>query len=364
MRRRLAYALGIVLTMTGSARAVIDMTGTWATCGDCRIGGVCDPFYSPSPTTFDTWTVTQSGAVLTVQSSAFGYTFNGTIDSATGAFSWDPPPANLVGVDAVATFATFAGMYDSTLETGSIVGARSCNPMAPACDDGTSCTDDACVSTTIGTCTDDPPVNVCVNTQNGTCSTTTTTSTTISTTTSLLPADQHPVTGSRLILKKSSSGRETLIFVSKDPAVYVPAFGAADDPTLGYTHIDLYTPNASSPSLDIPAGVGKPGWLTKPAPPTYQFKNSFAPNGISVVRSVKLRAGKGLKIVARATGLSMTQPLGAVGILWTLPSPFGQYNTICAHFGAASVNKDVPPIFIARTSPAPLNCIVGMLREP
>jgi hypothetical protein len=172
------------------------------------------------------------------------------------------------------------------------------------------------------------------------------------------------VTGSKLVLKKSSSGRETLIFVSKDPTVYVAAFGGVDDPTLAPSGIELFTPNASSPSLDIPAVVGKPGWTTKPAPPTYQFKNSFAPSGISAVRFVKLRAGKGVKIVARATGLSMTQPLGAVGILWTLPSPIGQYNTICAHFGAASVKKDVPPIFIARTSPAPLNCIVGTLRAP
>jgi hypothetical protein len=362
MRRRLAYALGIILTISGPARAVIDMTGTWAVCADCRIGGVCDPF--SSPTDAGTWVFTQTGSTLDVHSNELGFDFHGTIDSATGAFSWAPPPSNLIGVAAVATFSTFDGAYDSTLQSGSLIGARTCNPMAPACDDGTSCTDDACVSIMLGTCTDVPPSNVCVNTQNGTCSTTTTSSTTSSTTTSLLPADQHPVTGSKLVLKKSSSGRETLIFVSKDPTVYVAAFGGVDDPTLAPSGIELFTPNASSPSLDIPAVVGKPGWTTKPAPPTYQFKNSFAPSGISAVRFVKLRAGKGVKIVARATGLSMTQPLGAVGILWTLPSPIGQYNTICAHFGAASVKKDVPPIFIARTSPAPLNCIVGTLRAP
>lgn len=362
MRRHLARALGIVLVVAGPTLAAVDMTGAWSICADCRIGGVCDP--TSSPTTADTWTVTQTGSTLDVQSTFLG-PFHGTIDSSSGAFGWDPPPANLVGVDAVATFSTFAGTFDSTLENGSVIGARQCDPMAPACDDGSSCTDDTCVSTTVGTCTDVAPTNVCVNTQNGTCSTTTTTSSTTSTTTTLLPAGDHPVTGSRLILKKSSSGRETLIFVTKDPSVYVPTFGAADDPTLAASQVTLYAPGATSPDLDVPGVVGKPGWLTKPAPPTYQFKNSFAPNGISVVRIVKLRAGKGLKIVARETGLAMTQPLGAVGILWSLPcSSFPNCSYVCAHFDAASVRKDVPPIFIARTSPAPPNCAASTLHAP
>jgi hypothetical protein len=218
------------------------------------------------------------------------------------------------------------------------------------------------VSTTIGTCTDVPPSNVCVNTQNGLCTTTTTPGTT--TTTTLLPPDQHPVTGAKLLMKKSSSGRETLIFVTKDPAVYVPAFGAPDDPTLGGAHIDVYTATGVSSGLNVPAGVGKPGWQTKPAPPTYQFKNSFAPSGISVVRAVKLRAGKGLKIVAREIGLPMTQPLGAVGLVWTTPSSIGAANRVCAHFGAATVTKDVPPVFKARNAPAPANCNLETLQQP
>jgi hypothetical protein len=37
---------------------------------------------------------------------------------------------------------------------------------------------------------------------------------------------------------------------------------------------------------------------------------------------------------------------------------------ICAHFGAASIRRDTPPIFIAGPSPAPQNCHASTLRAP
>jgi len=82
------------------------------------------------------------------------------------------------------------------------------------------------------------------------------------------------------------------------------------------------------------------------------------------VKFIKLRAGKGLKIIARATGLSMTTPLGAAGIAFRL-TPFGSGTpVICAHFGAATVKKDSPPVFSAAKSPAPMNCHITTLRQP
>jgi hypothetical protein len=94
--------------------------------------------------------------------------------------------------------------------------------MAPACDDGDACTDDTCVTATLGTCTDDPAQSYCTFTPNGSCVTTTTTS---STTTTTMPFGQHPMSGQKLVIKRSASGRQTLIFVTKDPAAYVPAIG-------------------------------------------------------------------------------------------------------------------------------------------
>ncbi len=363
MRRRLVVALGMLVGTTSAVHAV-DLAGTWFICEDCRVGGVCDPSAPPPPGS-DTATITQTGTDLSIHSMAFNTTFTGTIDVATGAFDVPHPP-NAIAFDGVGTFSTIDGTYDSQLQQGHVFGGRECDPMAPTCDDGDSCTDDACVTTTVGTCSA-TSVAVCVNTPNGSCSTTTSTSTTTTTSSSTIPPGHYPVTGRKLVLKKSSSGRETLIFVTSDPTVLVPAFGGPDDPTLVTTQIELYSPVASSGSfaIAIPPGVGKPGWSTSPTPSAmYLFKNPDAPAGISVVRTVKLRAGRGLKIVGRATGLPMTTPLGAAGIIVRFDDLSGGLPIMCAHFGASSVRKGTPPVFIAGPSPAPTNCYGATLSGP
>jgi hypothetical protein len=360
MRRFLACALGLLLSHTAYA---VDLTGDWFICADCRVDGFCHPFGGPQPET-DGWTITQTGTSLSIVTTQFGSTFSGTIDPATGAFVV-PRPQNAIEFTGVGTFSTIDGRYDSSFQWGTIFGGRRCDPLAPACNDGDACTNDACQPAVVGTCTE-TPVAVCVNAPNGSCPTTTSTSTTTSTTTTSLPPEHYPVTGSKLVLKRNANGRQTLIFVTRDPGAFVPAFGGPDDPTTVPIQIDLYTPTESSPLFDlvVPPGVGKPGWTTRPVPPTYTFTNSFAPEGISKVRSVKIRQGKGLKIVARATGLSMTTPLGAVGIAVRFDELSAGLPVLCAHFGAASVRKDVPPIFMAGPSPPPVNCHAFFLRMP
>lgn len=364
MGRVLACAWGLLLAMVTATHAV-NLTGDWFVCSDCRVGGFCHPLGGPQPETSN-WDITQTGSNLSIFIDRFAPTvFTGTIDSASGAFVVPNPP-NFVEFMGIGSFARIDGSYDSSFQTGSIFGGRRCDPMAPACDDRDPCTDDTCETQVVGTCTE-TPVAVCVNTQNGTCVTTTSTSTSTSTTTSSLPPLHFPMIGAKLVLKQNSKGRETLTFVSKDPNVYVPPFGGPDDPTLVTTQIELYSPNEQSSlfEITIPPGVGNPGWQIRPTPsPTYLFKNSFAPAGISEVRVAKLRDGKGLKIVARATGLSMTAPLGAVGIAIRFNDLSGGLPVLCAHFGAASVRKDVPPIFVARESPAPVNCHAFFLRMP
>ena len=361
MRQPIAYALGLLLA-TAAPLYAVDLTGQWFICDDCSVGGVCDPLGPPPPSS-DNWDITQSGTSLSADSQNFNVTFTGTIDPGTGIFELSY--SNFLFFDGIGSFSTIDGTYDSSLQSGHIFGGRLCS-MASECDDGDSCTIDACVNTTVGTCTS-TPVNVCTNTQNGICSTTTSSSTSTTTTTTLLPVGHHPVTGTKLVLKKSATGKETLIFVTKDPTVYVPPFGGPDDPSTIDTQIEVYSPPEQSSTFEItvPSGVGNPGWQTSPLPaPTYLFKNSTAPAGISVVKYVKLRSGKGLKIIARATGLSMSTPLGAAGIAWRLCNLSGCYPVICAHFGAASVKKDAPPVFTAGQSPAPMNCYPATLKAP
>jgi hypothetical protein len=224
MHRQISYALGLLLATAGPLYAV-DLTGSWFVCNDCSGGGACS-------TQSQEWAITQTGTSLSIDTNALDFT--GTIDPGTGVFDIPNPP-NFVEFHGTGTFSTIDGTYDSGLQSGNIFGGRLCDPMSPACDDGDSCTDDACVNTTVGPCPD--LVDVCINTQNGSCTTTTSSSTSTTTTTTLLPATHHPVAGTKLVIKKAASGKETLIFVTKDPTVYVPPFGGPDDPTTIQTQI-------------------------------------------------------------------------------------------------------------------------------
>ena len=49
----------------------------------------------------------------------------------------------------------------------------------------------------------------------------------------LAVATDQPISGAKLTLRRSSSGKEKLVFVSKDPLFLFPAIGSADDPGTG-----------------------------------------------------------------------------------------------------------------------------------
>jgi len=140
-------------------------------------------------------------------------------------------------------------MYDSKLETGSIVGGGAASHGNPPADVGTRLhTKDACVSTTIGTCTDAIRRERCVNTRKGTCSTTTTTSTNhLHEDVRSSPAVRNPVTGENASFKKSARAARPLIFVKQGSGrVRARSSARADDPKLGQKPIDLYTRERSS----------------------------------------------------------------------------------------------------------------------
>ena len=154
-------------------------------------------------------------------------------------------------------------------------------------------------------------------------------------------ADQ-PVDGLRLTLKRSGT-KQKLTFTSNDPDVFFPALGSADDPatgTPGSATLELFTQNEGPASLTAPRGIGKTGWTE--AITLYRFNNPSAPAGISPVRSILLRQGKLLKVVARATGLPLTGPLGAIGVRFTT----GAHRN-CALFGPSTIQHDKAGFFAA-----------------
>jgi hypothetical protein len=158
------------------------------------------------------------------------------------------------------------------------------------------------------------------------------------------PSHAQPIAGKKLIIKRAPSGKERLLFVSKDASFAFPQIGGADDPSIAGGLIELFSPSEGTTSLSLPPGVGKPGWTVKDGLlRSYKFVNKSAPDGVSPVRVGVFKKGKGLKIVSKASGLAMSGPQGAVGIRITLGSLRS-----CALFDPSTVRRDVPNSFVAK----------------
>jgi hypothetical protein len=161
----------------------------------------------------------------------------------------------------------------------------------------------------------------------------------------VLPAyalDQ-PIGAVKLVLKRSPT-RETLTFLSRDPAFLFPPPGSGDDPTTGGMVVDLFSASEGIATFAIPAGVGKPGWtFTAGNVPRFRFQNGDAPAGPSSIRLVLLKQGRVLEVTGRITGFSLAGPQGSVGIRIVTGT-----RRSCALFGAATIKKDEAGRFIAK----------------
>lgn len=167
------------------------------------------------------------------------------------------------------------------------------------------------------------------------------------------------IQGTKLILRVRGATAK-LVFVSKDSLAPFPAIGSADDPatgTPGGATIELVTP-AGTGALVVPGGAG---WKAKDGSlDTYTYRNSAAPGGSSPVRSLSMRQGRMLKIVARGVPIATTAPLGSVGIRIT----FGTTRT-CALFDASTIVTDTPGAFSARDATvSPSDCSAASLGRP
>jgi len=160
-------------------------------------------------------------------------------------------------------------------------------------------------------------------------------------------AVEQPIAAKKLMLRRSSSGKEKLTFASKDPSFLFPALGSADDPGTAGAVVELFAPSMpGGVALAAPAGVGNPGWSSRAsAPPRVQFKNGDAPDALSSFRAVQLRAGRTIKLNGKQTGLPVAAPLLSVGIRITTGSLVN-----CARFGPGTVTKDANGTFVGRNS--------------
>lgn len=165
----------------------------------------------------------------------------------------------------------------------------------------------------------------------------------------------QPIEAKKLILKRSPSGRETLVFVTKDPTVPFPTTGSADDPSAGAGMlVELLSANEGTFSIFLPAG---PAWTAKDAAvDLYRFKNKAAPAGPSEAKVSILKDQKLLKLIAKGFG---GLPLGSGG-----QGSIGVRITVgalqsCALFspGQSTIVKDEENKFLAK------NALLGGLSD-
>jgi hypothetical protein len=148
----------------------------------------------------------------------------------------------------------------------------------------------------------------------------------------------------KLDFKRTSSGKEKLTFTSKDVNFLFPALGGADDPSAGGATITLVSPVEAPVSFPVPGGLGNPGWrVADRTLDSYTYRNGVAPSGPSVVRSMSLREGRGIKLVARAVGLALSGAQGSIGMRITTGG-----SRRCAFFGPGSIVIDQANRFLAK----------------
>jgi hypothetical protein len=163
----------------------------------------------------------------------------------------------------------------------------------------------------------------------------------------------HTIPASKLRLKRSSSGKEGLLLVSKQPGFPI------DDPSLGGATVELFGGNGGHASFVVPPGIGNPGWKVNGLVQLYLYRDGKAP---TVVR-LALQNGKQIKLIGKSLGLTLGG-LGSVGVRITT----GQYRN-CVLFNASrsTISKDLPTDFSARdaiASPPLASCDASALGSP
>jgi hypothetical protein len=171
----------------------------------------------------------------------------------------------------------------------------------------------------------------------------------------------QPISARKLTLRRTAGGQEKLAFLTKDPALLFPAIGSADDPatgTPGGVLIELFSEHRGRVAITVPAAVG---WFVRDAPAAYKFINKQAPNGLSTVSSLLVKAGRAIRLRGAAVGFGAAGSLGTVGIRITVGSLRS-----CALFDEITVKRDDGRAYLARnaTGAALTDCSDASLGPP
>lgn len=150
--------------------------------------------------------------------------------------------------------------------------------------------------------------------------------------------EDRPIVGKKLVLRRSSAGREKLSFAGGDPGEPSLAAFVQDGAV-----VELFAPGApTGVAMDLP-----PANWSVARQFVVRFANRGAPNATSPLSTAVVEVRRYLKVSGKVVGLPLDAPLGRVGIRVTAGD-----TRWCALFAEAHVVADVPGRFSARRAEA------------
>jgi hypothetical protein len=168
----------------------------------------------------------------------------------------------------------------------------------------------------------------------------------------LVAAIDHPISGAKVVLKQSSSGKQKLVFQSRDPSFPFPPASGSDDPENAGATIEVITPGATGGPFTAPANAVQPGWTFKNgSAASFKYKRDKAYAATTTVKSIVIKTAHGISVLGDAHDVPLDGARGSVAIRVTIG---GQRS--CALFIGASVTKDAVGTFLGKNAPAPADC--------
>ncbi len=156
---------------------------------------------------------------------------------------------------------------------------------------------------------------------------------------------EHVVSGAKISIKTAPSGSK-LVLVFDAPFV-APDLGSSSDPSVNPLGLILsvLSPVEGVGTLVAPGSGADPGWKTKSGRngPVYRFKHRSAPDVTSQLRTISIKTGRRLRIIARGSALPMAAPHGLLAVRITTGSIDN-----CAVFKAVDIKVDEAGRFKAK----------------
>jgi hypothetical protein len=154
-------------------------------------------------------------------------------------------------------------------------------------------------------------------------------------------ATDHPQDALKIILKQAPSGAKKAVWVTKLPAVVLPA----TNPTVSGATFTVRGVDETQ-SASLPAA----SWSQNGAGTVYKFVNKDAPGGPSLVKVAIIKTGSVLKVVAKDTLIALDDAAqGTVAVALTVDS-----DVYCSECTAPL--KDEVGKYIAKGCAAPIDC--------